>query len=513
MTEKARWMALLLAALLAVAPLSGCAKKSSADQKSTAAPSVAPSQPAYTPPAQPATTGAPVAAEQAAPAGMYYQNYGTNPMVNPSTQPTTTFAIDVDTASYTLVRNYITRGQLPPADAVRVEEFINYFPQNYPNPSQAVGLYVEGGKSPFRAGASLVQIGLKAREVSRSERKPAVLTFVIDISGSMNMENRLGLVKQSLNVLVDQLSGDDQVGIVVYGTKGRVLLEHTADKDRIRSAIGRLSPEGSTNAEEGLRLGYELASRAYLENGTNRVILCSDGVANTGLTRPDDLLRSIEDWRGRGITLTTVGFGMGNFNDVLMEQLADKGDGMYAYVDQLPEARRIFQQQLMATLELIARDAKVQVTFDPAQVAAYRLVGYENRVMANENFRNDAVDGGEMGAGHTVTALYEVTLRGNGSQLGQVSVRYKDATTGEVVEQAAPILRSSVTPAPPARVRWTASVAEFAGLLRGSPWAAESRMDTVRELAWDAARDLDMPSAHKEALELIDRAARLRGGR
>jgi Ca-activated chloride channel family protein len=511
-------MALLLAALLAVAPLSGCAKKSSADQKSTAAPSMAPSKPAYTPPTptQPATTAAPQplrAGEPAPAGGMYYENYGTNPMVNPSTQPTTTFAIDVDTASYTLVRNYINRGQLPPADAVRVEEFINYFPQNYPNPSQAVGLYVEGGKSPFRAGTSLVQIGLKAREVGRAERKPAVLTFVIDISGSMNMENRLGLVKQSLGILLDQLSGDDQVGIVVYGSQGRVLLEHTADKDRIRDAIGRLSPEGSTNAEEGLRLGYELASRAFLKGGTNRVILCSDGVANTGLTRPDDLLRSIEDWRGRGITLTTVGFGMGNFNDVLMEQLADKGDGMYAYVDQLPEARRIFQQQLMATLELVARDAKVQVTFDPAQVVAYRLVGYENRGMANENFRNDGVDGGEMGAGHTVTALYEVTLRGNGSQLGQVSVRYKDAATGEVVEQAAPILRSTATAAPSARVRWTASVAEFAGLLRGSPWAAESRMDAVRELAWDAARDLDMPTAHKEALELIDRAARLRGGR
>jgi Ca-activated chloride channel homolog len=531
MTKRNRTLALLLATLMAAGALGGCAGKAKTDApQPTGAPSPAPSESRapsmadsgtsrpVSPPSSQAPTGSPATkpapAQEAAPAGMYHQDYGTNPNISPKTQPTSTFGVDIDTASYTLARSYILDSrQLPPPEAVRVEEFINYFPQQYKAPNEGVALYVDGGPSPFRPGMHLVQIGLKAEEVSQRERKPAMLTFVIDISGSMNMDNRLGLVKRSLNVLIDQLSSDDQVGIVVYGSQGRVELQPTADKERIRQTVNRLSTEGSTNAADGLKLAYGMASRFYLAGGVNRVILCSDGVANTGLTDPDGILRTIEDEKSRGITLTTVGFGMGNYNDVLMEQLADKGDGQYAYVDDLAEARRMFEEQLLGTLELIAKDAKVQVTFDADEVLSYRLVGYENRWLDNRDFRNDAVDGGEMGSGHTVTALYEVTLTGRDSQLGQVSIRYKDPDTGEVIEQAAPIMRSTVTGRAPARVRWTASVAEFAGLLRQSPWAMESRLDTIREVAWDAARDLGMTQSHADAIDLMDRAIQLRGRR
>jgi len=462
---------------------------------------------------KPATATAPSPAPNQAPADMYYQPTGNNPAVSTAREAVSTFGVDVDTASYTLVRNHLTRDMLPPADAVRIEEFINYFPQQYPASNQPVAVHVEGAASPFRPNLHLVQVGLKARQVTRSERKPAVLTFVVDVSGSMNMENRLGLVKRSLTLLVDQLQGDDQVGIVVFGSSGRILLQHTADKAAIRRAIERLQPEGSTNAAEGLKFGYELADRGFLQGGTNRVILCSDGVANVGLTSADGILRTIEESKSRGIALTTVGFGMGNMNDALMEQLADKGDGQYAYVDTLEEARRIFVEQLTGTLELVAKDAKIQVRFDPEQVVTYRLVGYENRVMANEDFRNDARDSGDMGAGHTVTALYEVQLKGTGAELGSVSVRYKEPDTGEAVELSAPIQRRAVTGTGSARVRWTASVAEFAGLLKSSPWAAESNLAAVVEVARGAGAELDWPAAHREAVELMEKTDRLRGKR
>jgi len=485
-------------------------KPSSSVKADAAAPQIA-AAPATTVPASPPTVG-----QGQPPADMFFQDAGDNPIINTSKQPISTFAVDVDTASYTVARNYLTRGTLPPAEAIRVEEFINYFPQQYAAPRQSVAVYIEGAPSLFHTGWHTVQIGLKAREVSQEQRKPAILTFVIDVSGSMEMENRLGLVKQSLNLLLDQLRAEDQVGIVVYGTTAQVWQTHTADKALIRQRVQALASNGSTNAEAGLTLGYDQAYRAHKEGFTNRVILCSDGVANVGNTGPDAMLKRIEDYRTKGITLTTVGFGMGNYNDVLMEKLADKGDGHYAYVDTVAEARRVFLEQVTGTLELVAKDAKIQVQFDPAQVSAYRLVGYENRGMKNEDFRNEKADGGEMGAGHAVTALYEVQLIGKGQPLGRVFVRYKEPTSGETIEVEVPIAWPALAPSAAtasARLRWTASVAEFAGILGKSPWAAESNLAGVMETARKAASDLDMPAAHKESLDLMDRAFRLRGAR
>ncbi|MFZ5825004.1 MAG: YfbK domain-containing protein [Bacillota bacterium] len=447
------------------------------------------------------------------PTDMYFQDYGENPLINTAKRPTSTFSVDVDTASFTLARNYLERGQLPPAEAIRAEEFINYFPQGYPRSHEAVAVYIEGAPSPFRPGMHLIEIGLQARQVKAYQRKHAVLTFVIDVSGSMNMENRLGLVKRSLHLLLDQLESDDQVGIVIYASQADALLEPTSDKEKIRRAIDRLQPGGSTYAEEGIRLGYEMAWRNFQKGAINRVLLLSDGVANVGRTGPEEILRQVEDYREKGIYLTTVGFGMGNYNDVLMEQLANKGDGQYAYVDDLDEARRVFVEQLTGTLQVVAKDTKVQVHFDPEQVAGYRLVGYENRVMANQDFRNDKADAGEMGSGQSVTALYEVQLTGKGSHLGSVSIRYKEPESGKVVEKAVDIRRSAVFSTPSAHLLWTASVAEFAAVLGRSPWAAETTIVDVWKAAQRATADLGHPENHQALLAMIDRARELGVGR
>lgn len=444
------------------------------------------------------------------PRDMYFQDAGENPLINTAKRPTSTFSVDVDTASFTLARNYLNRSMLPPPESVRVEEFINYFPQGYPKSDEQVAVYVEGSPHPFHNGTYLLEIGLKAREVKAAQRKPAVLTFVVDVSGSMDMENRLGLVKRSLQMLLDQLESDDRVGLVIYASEGKVLLEHTSDKEKIRQAIDQLRPGGSTYAEEGIRLGYELAYRNFLESGINRVLLLSDGVANVGETGPQEILRQVEDYKQKGIYLTTVGVGMGNYNDTLMEQLADKGDGQYAYVDEIGEAHRFFVEQMGSTLQLMAKDTKVQVHFDPEQVATYRLVGYENRVMANQDFRNDRADAGEMGAGQTVTALYEITLTGNANLLGSVSIRYKDPDSGEVTEKAHDITRSHIFSTPSAHLLWTAAVAEFAGILARSPWAAETSLEAVRTSARRAASDLGMQESHLPLLDMIEQARSLR---
>lgn len=448
------------------------------------------------------------------PADMYFQDYGENPLVNTAKRPRSTFSVDLDTASITLARNYLERGMLPPPESIRVEEFVNYFPQGYPRSNDDdVAIHIEGAPSPFRPGFHLIEIGLQARQVEAAERKPAVLTFVVDVSGSMNQENRLGLVKRSLELLLDQLQADDQVGLVIYASRAEVVLEPTSDKEAIRRAIDRLQPGGSTYAEEGIRLGYEMASRHFQKGAINRVILCSDGVANVGQTGPEAILRQVADYAAQGITLTSVGVGMGNYNDVLLEQLADKGDGQYAYVDEISEARRVFVEELTGTLQVVAKDTKVQVYLDPEQVAGYRLVGYENRVMANQDFRNDQADAGEIGAGQSVTALYEVQLKSTGSVLGSVSIRYKDPESGRVTEKAVDIRRSAIFTTPSAHLLWTASVAEFAGILGHSPWAGETSLETVRKSALRAAADLDMPESHRSLLSMLDQARSLEAGR
>jgi Ca-activated chloride channel family protein len=345
---------------------------------------------------------------------VFYREYGVNPFIDTEDDNLSTFGLDVDTGSYTVARRYLRDGHLPPREAIRVEEFVNSFDYGDRPPRRGdFRLAAEGAPAPFAAGERyyLLRFAVSARQVAAKDRPPAVLTFVVDTSGSMNRENRLGLVKSALYELLDHLRSDDRVGLVVYGSRGEVLLEPTTDHEAIRSAIGRLHGGGSTNAEEGLLLAYELADEYRDRDGINRIILCSDGVANVGRTGPESILERIEHFTEEGIELTTVGFGMGNYNDVLMEQLADTGDGRYAYVDALPEARRILVEELTGTLMTIGSEAKAQVEFNPGVVSRYRLLGYENRDIADERFRDPTVDAGEIGSGHTVAALYDGRCR------------------------------------------------------------------------------------------------------
>ncbi|HSM15084.1 MAG TPA: von Willebrand factor type A domain-containing protein, partial [Thermoanaerobaculia bacterium] len=391
-------------------------------------------------PAAPPSTGGTAEPNDQAYGDMFFRPSGTNPFVDTAEDALSTFALDVDTGSYTLARSYLERGTLPPPEAIRVEEFVNA--QRYEDPAPRRGeftLTAEGAPSPFAPSERyrLVRFAVKARELFPDQRKSAVLTFVVDVSGSMDRENRLGLVKRALDLLLDELRPDDRVGLVVYGSRGRVLLGHTRDHEAIRDAIARLRPEGSTNAEEGLRLGYDLADQGFRSGLVNRVILCSDGVANVGATGPESILERIGEEARRGIELTTVGFGMGNYNDALMEQLADQGDGAYHYVDTLDEARKVFVENLTGTLQTVAKDAKVQVEFEPGTVDRWRLLGYENRDVADRDFRNDAIDAGEVGVGHAATALYEIRLapgaRG-GERLATLRLRWTSVETGRVVE-------------------------------------------------------------------------------
>ena len=426
---------------------------------------------------------------------MYFKGTGTNPFIDTEDDHFSTFAMDVDTGSYSITRRYLTDGYLPPAEAVRVEEFVNAFDYNYDPPTDsAFAIHIDGAPSRFGEGKrlQLLRIGLRGRVIPDEHRKDAILTFVIDVSGSMEQENRLGLVKKALTLLVDQLRPTDKVGIVVYGSHGRLVLPHTGIEQRstILSAINALRPGGSTNAEEGLRIGYDLAWRNASVNHINRVILCSDGVANVGNTGPDAILKEIRTYVDKGITLSTVGFGMGNYNDVLMERLANTGNGSYAYVDTLSAAKRIFVENLTGTLQLIAKDAKIQVDFNPEVVSRFRLLGYENRRLNHEQFRDDTVDAGEVGAGHQVTALYEVKLHPDATgKMATISIRYADADNDRVNEVSKDISVSQLRAAfdtAPATLRLAAAVAEFAEILRESYWAKEGSLESVHQVVKDA---------------------------
>jgi Ca-activated chloride channel family protein len=483
------------------------------------APVFPPSQPTTAPGWGPAPTQtAPIGIQSTpAPQDMYFQNYGVNPFEDPREDHLSTFSLDVDTASYTLARRYVMDGNLPPADSVRVEEFVNYFNQGYPTPEDvAFGIYADGALSPFhRDGSYILRIGVQGYEVPEAQRKPATLTFVIDISGSMAREERLGLVKQSLQLLVERLRYDDSVAIVVYGSNAYVVLYPTtgADKERILDAIYSLRTEGATNAEAGLRLGYDLAYQAFRPGAINRVILCSDGVANVGETGPDAILEQIGGYAKTGITLTTVGFGMGNFNDVLMEQLADNGNGNYAYVDDIDEAKRLFVDNLTSTLQVIALDAKVQVDFNPDVVNRYRLIGYENRAVADQDFRNDYVDAGEIGAGHSATALYAVVLNpGAQGRIATVQLRWKDPNSLSVQEingnfntwDLAPSFESAAP-----QYQLSVVVAQYAELLRFSPWA---RGTYITDILGHAVRLAGLMPADKDVTEfatLVSRASQI----
>jgi len=446
----------------------------------------------------------------------FFEDYGVNPFIDTEDDHLSTFALDVDSGSYTIMRSYLKDGLMVPPDSVRVEEYINYFDQGYPGPPahQAFNISMDGAPSPFTQTEryQMLRIGVQGYQVPEVERKNASLIFVIDVSGSMDMDNRLGLVKRSLELLVEQLDGYDTVGIVVYGSNARVILDPTpgSDKEAILRAIHRLEPEGATNAEAGIRLGYKMAMKAYNPEGINRVILCSDGVANVGNTEANVILDEISHYVEEGVTLTTIGFGMDNYNDILMEQLADNGDGFYAYVDDMREAKRLFIDNLTGTLQTIAMDAKIQVDFNPEVVSRYRLVGFENRAVADEDFRDNSVDAGEVGSGHSVTALYEVKLYpetyGN---IATVYLRWLDPDTLQVVELSKEFDISDL------ETRFdrgnlyfqrTVIVAEFAEILKGSYWAQDSSLGDVYREAVRVAERFGPDEEMSELLELMRRA-------
>ncbi|MEW6030068.1 MAG: YfbK domain-containing protein [Chloroflexota bacterium] len=447
------------------------------------------------------------------PYDMFFEDYGVNPSIDTEDDNLSTFALDVDTGSYTVMRSYLEEGNLPPPESVRVEEYINYFEQGYPNPPahQAFGIYVDGAPSPFTQTDryQMLRIGIQGYQIPDEERKDASLTFVIDVSGSMDMDNRLGLVKRSLEILVERLRPTDTVSIVVYGSDARVVLEPTSgsDKGEILSAIYGLHPEGSTNAEAGLRLGYRMAMEAYNPEGINRVILCSDGVANVGNTEADVILAEVRGYVEEGVTLATFGFGMDNYNDTLMEQLADDGNGFYAYIDDLDEASRLFADRLTSTLQTIALDAKVQVEFNPEVVSRYRLVGYENRAVADDDFRDNAVDAGEIGAGHSVTALYEIKLYPDAyGRVATVYLRWEDPDTHEVIEMSRDFesfeFAAEFREADPYFQR-AVIVAEYAEILKESYWAEGSSLSDVYREAQYVSELLHREEAMDELVELM----------
>ena len=447
----------------------------------------------------------------------FFQHYGVNPFIDTEDDHLSTFAIDVDTASYTVARRFLDDGNLPDQNAVRVEEFVNFFDQGYEVPTEdAFAIHIEGSPSPF-GGANhlLMRVGLQAKELLEEQRQDATLIFTIDISGSMAREDRLDLVKQSLRLLVDELRSDDKVAIVTYGNRGSVLLEPTEgrNKGEILRAIDSVQPGGSTYVEDGLKVAYKLAVEEVEPGRITRVMVLSDGVGNVGNTGSDSILNQIQDYVDQGVTLTTVGFGMGNYNDILMEQLANDGDGAYYYVDTLSEAQRIFVDDLTGTLQFIAKDAKVQVDFNPETVSRYRLLGYENRDVADEDFRNDAVDAGEIGAGHSVTALYELKLReGAEGKLGTVYMRYEDVGLNEVIEINKELQSTDLAVSfeeASARFQLSAVVAEFAEVLRGSYWAREGNLQAVADEARRVQQLLPESSDVAEFAGLAAQAASL----
>jgi Ca-activated chloride channel family protein len=424
-----------------------------------------------------------------------FQDYGIRSFISTERDPLSTFALDVDSGAYTVARRLLQSGQLPPRESVRVEEYVNRFNYDYPAPRDGLTVVAEGGPSPFNADNVVIRVGVQAERVEGA-RPRASLTFVIDTSGSMDRPDRLELVKSALIGLTRQLEADDSVAIVTYSDGGQVILEPTevADEGRIIEAIDSLRPNGSTNLEDGLAVGYALANQQYRGSGVNRVILASDGIANVGLTDPDGLSAMIRDDADEGIQLITVGVGMDSYNDVMMEQLADQGDGFYAYVDEVSEAERLFGDELTSTLVTAAVDGKIQIDFNPETVAEYRLIGFENRAVLDEDFRNDSVDAGELGAGHQVTAVYELVLRpgiDDRDHLGTVQLRWQDPDDRSVRETRLELNGGII------EERWAdtgddfrlaVTVASFAEILRDSPHRGDISLSQVQVEAETLAR-------------------------
>ncbi|ELR72628.1 Von Willebrand factor type A domain protein [Fulvivirga imtechensis AK7] len=428
--------------------------------------------------------------------------------------PLSTFSIDVDAASYSNVRRFLNNGQLPPKDAVRIEEMVNYFSYDYPQPDgqDPFSITTEISAAPWNTKHKLVHIGLQGRKISTEKLPPSNLVFLIDVSGSMSSANKLPLLKSAFKLLVDELRPQDNVAIVVYAGAAGLVLPSTAgsDKETIINALEQLSAGGSTAGGAGINLAYNVAQQHFKKGGNNRVILATDGDFNVGASSNAEMERLIEEKRDSGIFLTVLGFGMGNYKDSKMEVIADKGNGNYAYIDNILEAKKVFVNEFGGTLFTIAKDVKIQVEFNPAKVKAYRLIGYENRALRNEDFNNDKKDAGELGAGHTVTALYEIIPVGVESQfdpidelkyqenkiaqeaykskeLMTVKLRYKqpDGDKSKLITHA--LMDNQVDlDKTSANFKWSAAVAGFGMLLRNSEFKGDLTHDDVLKLAQES---------------------------
>jgi len=485
---------------------------------------------------------------QAGVGGEQFNPISDNPFLQTRQAPLSTFSVDVDTASYANMRRFLTQGAMPPRDSVRIEELVNYFPYSYPQPAgdEPFSINVELARCPWDPAHRLARIGLKGREIATDKRPPSNLVFLVDVSGSMAQPNKLPLVQASLRLLLEKLGEGDRVALVVYAGNSGLVMPSTScsRKDEIAAAIDRLQAGGSTNGGQGIQLAYDVATANLLPGGTNRVILCTDGDFNVGIVDQGDLVKLIEQKAKRKVFLSVLGFGMGNLKDGMMEQLADKGDGNYAYIDTMLEARKVLSEQMSGTLVTIAKDVKIQVEFNPARVASYRLIGYENRMLRKEDFNDDTKDAGEIGAGHAVTALYELVPAG--ADAAAVPAPAPDVDPLEFQQpKPAPAPVAEAAPASPLALmvklrykppegdtskllkrgiedegrdlarasddfKFAASVAAFGMILRDSPHKGNATLNSVLELG-ESSKNPDPSGYRAEFLDLVRRARTISG--
>jgi Ca-activated chloride channel family protein len=472
-----------------------------------------------------------------------FGNADANPVKSVASEPVSTFSVDVDTASYAFVRRSLMAGEMPNPDAVRVEEMVNYFPYDWPRPASAAEPFkatVTVTPTPWNAGTRLMHVAIKGYEVVRTEAPKANLVFLIDVSGSMDEPDKLPLLKNAFRLLVDRLKPDDTVSIVTYAGNAGTVLEPTsvADKTKILAAIDTLQPGGSTAGAAGIDAAYALAEKAFVKGGVNRIMLATDGDFNVGPSSDEDLKRLIEQKRKSGIFLSVLGFGRGNYNDALMQTIAQNGNGVAAYIDTLSEAQKILVEEAGSSLFPIAKDVKLQVEFNPAAIAEYRLIGYETRALKREDFNNDRIDAGDIGSGHSVTALYEVTPKGSpavlnddlryaaaekpageaatqNGELAYLKIRYKkpDGDKSELI--TTPVTEANAVPSlaeAPQDVRFSVAVAAFGQKLAGSSAVADYSYPAIAELA-AGAKAADPFGYRGEFVNLVRLAKGLAGDR
>ena len=462
-----------------------------------------------------------------------YGHYEPNPVHAVAEQPVSTFSIDVDTGSYANIRRFLTQtGRLPPADAVRIEEIINYFDYGYAKPTDGkpFAVHTETVDSPFRSGAKLIRIGIQAKEVSQAALPPANLVFLVDVSGSMYSRDKLPMVKYTLCTLAHQTRAQDRITLITYADGNKVVLPPTPGNQRqkILAALDSLKAGGSTAGENAIQQAYQAAQRAYIRNGINRILLATDGDFNVGITDFNTLRSMVAEKRKSGISLTTLGFGSGNYNERLMEQLADAGDGNYSYIDSPEEAQKVLHRQLSSTLATVAQDVKIQVEFNPATVKEYRLIGYENRMLAREDFNNDQVDAGDIGAGHNVTALYEIIPIGQtgwlpesryqaasaandkaASEYAFINLRYKLPGQSNSILINRPVAVGSKPLAQGSNAtRQAVAAAAFGELLRGGKYSGNFGWPQTLELARNA-QSPDRHGLRRQFVQLIEKAQQL----